>query len=384
MPGRCSQPIQDRPVDRAGARVALLTPAGRGALAVVGVTGREAIAMAARLFSPRGPEPLAGRPDGAIVFGRWGDGGSGPGEDLIVVRRGADDLEIHCHGGFAASEAIITGLERLGAVRQAWTEWLRERGAGEIELEAREALTRAGGPTAARILSRQLAGSLGAELVRIEGLVRAGRSSEARAAIERLQRASRVGLRLVRPWRVVLAGRVNAGKSSLFNALAGHARCIVSPEPGTTRDLVESRIVLDGWELEIIDTAGLRDESGTAGAASAVERTGIARAVAARDGADLVLHVVDARAVVAGAVAGPGGRELLVASKADLAGLPAAGGPAGTVWTSAITGAGIADLAAEIVRRLVPEWAEEPELFGGAVPFTERQVGLLEALAKNG
>jgi tRNA modification GTPase len=358
--------------------VTSLTPAGRGALAVVGVAGPGAQDLIARVFSPRGPRPLADRPEGAVVFGRWEHAAGDVGEELVVVRRDADDLEIHCHGGLAASEAVIASLVQRGAVRQAWHEWLRAGSTPEIEVEARAALAVAGGPKAARILSRQLAGGLEAALAAVERLIAEGRRDEARIVLDRLVRASRVGLRLARPWRVVLAGSVNAGKSSLVNALAGHARAIVSSEPGTTRDLLETRVVLEGWEVDLVDAAGLRDDAAEA-AAAGVEQAGIARALAAREGADLVLQVVDGRRVGTDVPTVSANRELLVASKADLAARNAAG-PDGTVWTSAITGAGIVDLAAEIVRRLVPEETLDPGLLAGAVPFTARQVALVEGL----
>lgn len=362
------------------ARVALLTPMGRGALAVVGVAGPSAGQLVTRLFSPRGPRPLADRPDDAVVFGRWENTAGVAGEELVVVRRAADHFEIHCHGGLAASEAVIASLERLGALRQAWPEWLRSGGMPAIEVEAREALTMAGGPKAARILSRQLAGGLEAAFTLVERLVAERRVVEARAALDRLARAARVGLRLVRPWRVVLAGSVNAGKSSLVNALAGHARAIVSSEPGTTRDLLETRVVLEGWEVDLIDTAGLRDDGGAGGGLGSVERAGMARAISACEGADLVLRVVAADEQVDSASAAEQDRALLVRSKADLAEGDAANCSMGGVWTSAVTGAGIPALVAEIVRRLVPEEAGEPELLSGAVPFTERQVALVERL----
>ena len=357
----------------------MLTPVGRGALAVVGVAGPGAQECVARLFSPRGSQPLADRPEGAVVFGRWTSALHGPGEELVVVRCGADTLEIHCHGGLAASEAVITGLEQFGAMRQAWPEWLRAGGTPEIETEARETLAIAGGPKAARILSRQLAGVLEAEFARVRMLLAEGRADEARVALGRLGRAARVGLRLARPWRVVVTGSVNAGKSSLVNALAGHARAIVSPEPGTTRDLLETRVVLDGWEVDLVDTAGLREQGGD-DAVTGVERAGIVRAVAASEGADLVLRVVDGRQIGTNRPASMSHRELLVASKADLTGDAATAATAGVVWTSAVSGAGVAVLAEEIVRRLVPEEADDPALLAGAVPFTARQVALVEGL----
>jgi tRNA modification GTPase len=383
----CSQPAVDRP-EGGGVRVTLLTPPGKGALAVVGVAGPGATALVASRFTPRGRPPLAARPAGAIVFGRWQGEEHAAGEDLVVVRLAADHFEVHCHGGLLAPEAVIASLERQGATRQAWPRWLADGGEDEIAVEAREALAAAGGPKAARILARQLAGALAAEIDRVRGLVAAGATAEARAAIDRLLAAARVGLRLATPWRVLVIGRVNAGKSSLVNALAGHARSIVSAEPGTTRDLLETRVVLDGWEIDLVDTAGTRDEPGDVPAA---EREGIARAQAARSGADLVLHVADAgRPGAAASAAAPD--ELVIVAKADLAGAATASpvGPAGpvgpvtAVWTSAVSGTGIGDLAAAIVRRLVPEEAERPGLLAGAVPFTRRQVDDLVRLRPPG
>ncbi len=346
-------------------RVALLTPPGRGALAVVGVAGAGALAVVAKIFHPRGT-PLADRPDGAIAFGRWAD--PERGEELVVVRRTPESLEVHCHGGLAASEAVIKSLEAAGAVRQLWPEWLAAGGASEIEVEAREALAQASGPKAARILARQLAGQLGREMDRIQALRAAGRQSEADAAVARLVRASRVGLRLARPWRVVLAGPVNAGKSSLVNALAGHARSIVSAEPGTTRDVLETRIVLDGWEIDLIDTAGLREAD--LADASPTERAGIDRALAAITDADLVLRLSRVGFSL------PNPLEINVLSQCDLL-LPDAPPLPSTIRTSTVTGEGIAELAAAIVRRLVPEEHEEPTLLTGPVPFTERQLRCL-------
>jgi len=298
----------------------------------------------------------------------------GPGEDLVVVRRNADTLEIHCHGGLAAAEAVMTSLERLGALRQTWAAWLRAGGIAEIELEAREALTGIGGPKAAAIVARQLAGGLQGEFDRIEGLLAAGDPTDANAALDRLVRAARVGLRLTRPWRVVLSGSVNAGKSSIINALAGYARSIVSPDPGTTRDLLETRVVLNGWEMDLVDTAGLREDAATEGMVTGVERAGIARAAAACGTADLVLRVLDGRQIDERHPTTTVTHDLLVFSKGDLVKDRGLRDQVDAVWTSAITGEGIGELASEIVRRLVPEETNEPGLLAGAVPFTDRQM----------
>jgi len=320
-----------------------------------------------RLFHPRGPTPLADRPVGSVSFGRWAD--AERGEELVVVRCEEHLFEVHCHGGVAASEAVITSLEGLGAERQPWPQWLAAGGASVIEIEAREALAKVGGPKAAKILSRQLAGALQAELDRMAGLRRSGDEAAAGAVVERLRRAARVGLRLTRPWRVVVAGPVNAGKSSLVNALAGYARSIVSAEPGTTRDVLETRIVLDGWEIDLIDTAGLRDAD--LAEASSTERVGIERARTAAADADLVIRLSRV------GFSPPDSRELNVLSQCDRS---PADAPCltGVIRTSAVTGQGIAELATAIIQRLVPEEHDDPSLLAGAVPFTERQFHLLQ------
>ncbi len=377
--------------------IGLLTPPGRGALAVVGVTGPGAVDLAGKLFAPRGGRPLAARTDGSVVFGRWAD--PERGEELVVVRHAADHVEVHCHGGLAASAAVIESLESLGALPIAGFGLLHATpGSGlrspaspadarrrTIEAEARAALIRAAGPRAARILCRQLSGTLADELDRIDALRAAGDHAATTAALDRLRQAARVGLRLVDPWRVVVSGPVNAGKSSLVNALAGYARSIVSAEPGTTRDVVTTRLVLGGWEIDLIDTAGLREPGE---AASATEHAGIERARAAAAAADLVLKVQQASAPSAcqfrqnrNATALPRSRQaescpvLHVLSQCDLA--PGLIAPPGVLLTSALTGQGIDTLARAIVAALVPEEAAAPSLLSGPVPFTPRQIATL-------
>jgi tRNA modification GTPase len=339
----------------------------------VGVAGSGALAAVERLFVPRGSAPLAERVDGAVVFGRGGD--PERGEEVVVVRHSAERLEVHCHGGVAASAAVIASLEALGAVRQPWPEWLAAAGESTIQVEAREALARAGGPKAARILCRQLAGALDAEFARIASLEAAANVAAATAARERLRRAARVGLRLTRPWRVVVAGEVNVGKSSLVNALAGHARSIVSAEPGTTRDVLETRIVLDGWEVDLIDTAGLRGDPGDE-PAGPTEAAGIERARAAAASADLVVLCRTGFSLSPDRRTGFSLLEksdtLPVLTKCDLA-PPEDHAPCDAIHTSAVTGLGIDEFAAAIVHRLVPEERDDPALLGGPVPFTVGQ-----------
>lgn len=371
-------------------QVAVLTPVGRGALAVVGVAGPEAATMVDARFEAVGG-CVADRPDGAICFGRWRTAKSGAGEDVVVVRLAADRCEIHCHGGRAAAQAVIASLADRGAAVVSWEAWLR-RGAVDMRAAdlARIAICRAGGPRAARILGRQIAGALDREIDRIGNLRAAGDEQAVGAACDLLLRASRVGLRLTTPWRVAVVGHVNAGKSSLVNALAGHARSIVSAVPGTTRDLVATRIVLDGWEIELVDTAGLRP----AAVADGVERAGIERTLAVQAEVDLVLRVTaldqpdapEAGTAGRGRTAGTGLAPLLdVFAKADLPAAghhprPVADDGRTTVVTSAVTGRGIDRLAAAIVAAVAPETTSTPDLLAGAVPFTPELVDRIQHL----
>jgi tRNA modification GTPase len=348
----------------------LLTPPGRGALAVVGVAGADATALLGRLFRPHRTPPTVA----TAVVGRWVEVMPGTvGEEVVVTtdrQAGMAVHEIHCHGGEAAPGHLLAGLAAAGATVVDWREWLARLGATADEIAAREALGRGGGPKAGAILGRQLAGALDGALAELRGCA-ATDPTEARRRAHRLRAAAAIGLRFERPWRVVLAGPVNAGKSSLANALAGHERSLVSPEAGTTRDLLVARLVLHGWEVELVDTAGLRPAGGPTGA---TEAAGIAAARGALAGADLVLRVHVARDPSPPRV---GAGEILVLSQAD-AGVGEV--PPGAVLTSAVTGAGIEELAAMIVDRLVPEERGDPALLAGPVPFTQRQIVEIEAI----
>ena len=110
-----------------------------------------------------------------------------------------------------------------------------------------------------------------------------------------------LGRHLVRPWSVVLAGPVNVGKSSLINALAGYGRSIVHHAPGTTRDAVTAATAIDGWPVELCDTAGLRP------AATPVERAGIERAQERLAQADLAVLVFDRERALVGRRSGARG-----------------------------------------------------------------------------
>jgi tRNA modification GTPase len=209
-------------------------------------------------------------------------------------------------------------------------------------------------------------------------------------AVERLASLlarSDLGLHLTQPWKVVIAGRPNAGKSSLMNALLGFQRAIVFCEPGTTRDVLTASAAVDGWPIELADTAGLR------GADEAIEAEGVARAESHIAAADLTLLVADVTqawddtlrcriASLAGGGLSPSEscrgntRLLIVHNKCDLAPAHADGRPAG-IEISAKTSLGVQALCGHIARSLV----SQPPPPGSAVPFTREQVVALRVAA---
>jgi tRNA modification GTPase len=171
---------------------------------------------------------------------------------------------------------------------------------------------------------------------------------------EDLIREAAQGRRLREGLRVAIAGQPNVGKSTLLNRLAGAEAAIVSPQAGTTRDLLREQIVVDGLPLTVIDTAGLRDS------ADPVEQEGVRRAWKALEQAELILFLADDRSGLTGTDRDllarlPAPVETLVLfNKCDLSGREAGGGTdeAGRGWLrlSAETGAGLERLAAELRR----------------------------------
>jgi tRNA modification GTPase len=213
----------------------------------------------------------------------------------------------------------------------------------------------------AGILLDQYQGAFSGTIEAVLGAFNAGDTVRGAELLGELARWTGLGRHLTTPWRLTVAGAPNVGKSSLVNALAGYQRCVVSATPGTTRDVVTTTLALDGWPVEIADTAGFRS-----GAGDELEGQGIDRARSAAAGADLCLWVLDGSAAPVWPTT-PMPKLLLVLNKVDL---PAAwsldlAGNAPRV--SAKTGAGIADLCREVAQWLVPD-APSP---GSPVPFTE-------------
>ncbi len=361
------------------AEFTILTAAGRGAISCVSIGGDDAaivLGTCAVLLAGGNPGTLK---CGQIRLARW----ISTGEELVVCRRRDDQFEVHCHGGRAAVCAVAGDLAARGALEMPGRDWLARTCQNTIQAEAAFELTRATTHLAVDVLLAQWHGALAKG---VRGMLEATedvapsthddkqrRRQELIDGLANLLQLAPAGVHLTRPFAVVVAGRPNVGKSSLVNALAGFARSIVLDIPGTTRDLVTVSIGLDGWPVELVDTAGLH------AGGDDVEQEGIRRARVALAGADLRVLVLDRSLPLT-----PEDSQLLADwpaalvtwSKCDLPSAPENRPPeAGEILASAVTGQGMDRLAAAIISRLVPR----PLVAGEPVPFTTRQSSLLKS-----
>jgi tRNA modification GTPase len=370
-----------------------LTPKGRGAVAVVLVAGPRAKHVIEHCFTPNTPWTNDGPTIGRILLGRWG---GEDGEELVICPRSEEEFEIHCHGGAAAASGIVRQLVDRGCESRTWRHWLatastlsepgspRRGNPGSspssiqndcIATAARIALADAPTSRTAAVLLDQYHGALRKAIDDACSSLRTGDSSNALRIIEGILKYKDVGLHLTSPWQVVIAGPPNVGKSSLINPIAGYQRAIVSPIPGTTRDVVSITTAIQGWPVMLADTAGLRKTT------DELEAAGIALADSAIQQADLVIMVsaassVDTATEVVERQLPPIARMLRVTNKVDLVNEGTrAQIRSDTLRVSALTGQGISELIDAIATMLVPN----PPPTGAAVPFTNAQLASLQA-----
>jgi tRNA modification GTPase len=299
---------------------AISTPTGEGAIALVRISGEQAIAVADRIF--RGNEKPSEMPSQSQRLGEIFVGDRAIDQVMLSVHRtpasytGEDLVEVSCHGGVLVTAQVLEACLGAGA-RAARPGEFTERAFlnGKMDLTQAEAvidLIRARTDLALRSAREQLEGRLGQEigairneLVEILAHIEAAidfpeegispdEGARLQARLEALQLQMRLLLatadhgRILREGlRAVIYGPTNAGKSSLLNRLLGYERALVSEQPGTTRDTIEEVIQLSGIPIRLLDTAGLRES------ADEIERAGIARTEKSLAGADLLLHVLD-------------------------------------------------------------------------------------------
>jgi len=389
---------------------AISTPPGRGGIGIVRLSGPEAVSIAealvrlkvplqhgrARLADVLDPEDESSRIDEALVT-MFSAPNSYTGEDLVEVaahgspvvlglllRRALELGARLAEPGEFTQRAFITGRIDLTQA-----EAVRDLIEAQTVAQARLAASQMGGALSARVMPAKLA------LLELIALLEAGidfaeddlavapkaeilrRIGEIQPPLEALAATFERGRIFHDGLTLALVGRPNAGKSSVFNALVERDRAIVTAMPGTTRDLVTERIALGGIPLELVDTAGLRE------AADEAERLGIARSREALADAAIVLIVIDGAAAAGEALPEEDrrlleaveGRVALVAwNKSDLVGdatdsaafaaIQAYGLP--VLRTSAVTGAGIAELREVILKLATGGAAAEPGMLTNA------------------
>jgi tRNA modification GTPase len=352
---------------------ALATPPGRSALAVVRLSGRGAFEVAARVVEGfRADRPrmatLATFREGSEAFDRglytvFPAPHSYTGEDLV---------ELSCHGGQLAPARLLAALHAAGARPAAPGEFTRRAVLnGKLDLLQAEAvgdLIDAVAPAQARAALRQLEGGLSRRLTELrEALIEvqallsyeidfpgeddgpvpperiAASLEDAGGRITRLLATAPSADRMRHGALLVLAGRPNTGKSSLFNALLGTSRALVTEIPGTTRDAIEGHTDFLGWPVRLADTAGLSDSG------DRLERMGIEVSRRYLSAADLVLLCVEAgRPADADEAALAADRpSLLVRTKRDLV-----SGAVEGLAVSAVTGEGIGELRRAVAARV--------------------------------
>ena len=372
---------------------AIATPLTPSAIGILRLSGPGAVEAVDAVFTPFHGGPMSTRSDRSLVYGALHDReGAVIDHCLCTVSRaphsytGEDTAELQCHGSPAA---LALGLEALFAAgaRQAQPGEFTRRAFlnGKLDLTRTEAvadLIHAETPAAVRQAAGQLGGALAdvvdgiydgltnlcahfhavldypdedIEPFEIEELSQA--LGGAAAALDKLAATYRRGRLLNEGVPCAIVGRPNAGKSTLFNALLGYERAIVTDIPGTTRDTVEERVNFGGVLLRLIDTAGLRETG------DEVERLGVERSRAALERAELIFVVLDMSrpateedaALVREAVSMA--NTVIIENKTDL--------PCALEWTdeldiaaatpvSAKTGAGLADLE-ELVASFFPQ-----------------------------
>jgi tRNA modification GTPase len=295
-----------------------------GAISIIRISGPDALSVGGKIWQGRGK--LGNSNARKMLFGKVMSNGSGEGDPALAVYMpgpnsytGGDVVEIHCHGGALATRKALNAALQSGARAAEPGEFtFRAFANGKMDLTQAEAvcdLISAHSDMALHLAERQIDGALSSnigtlrnqlvdilaecesrmdfteeELDWTEPEVFSGRIADILAQIEKLLETGREGIILRNGIRVVLAGKPNAGKSSLLNLLLGFDRAIVTQLPGTTRDTLEETANIRNIPVKLIDTAGIREAS------DLIEGIGIDRSRKSIQQAQIVLWLLDASA----------------------------------------------------------------------------------------
>jgi tRNA modification GTPase len=363
---------------------AIATPFGEGALAIVRVSGSDALTIADRCFRPAGKTTPSQARSHTLHFGHVLQEDQLIDEVVLGVMHAPRTftrehiVEITCHGGIVPAKAVLDAVLKSGARLADPGEFTRRAFLnGRIDLAQAEAVAdviRSRTELALRSAEEQLSGRLSGEVNRlrddllrilahveahidfpdedIEPETAAGLEASLHRAIEcmdRLLRTANEGAILRHGIRAAIIGQPNVGKSSLLNQLLGKDRAIVSQVPGTTRDTIEEVANIRGLPLVLVDTAGLRDSG------DEIEVEGVRRSRLALQRAEMVLHVLDQSQPLGSVDAQLVGelqptKRILIRNKADLPSRLEMADPSlgPVVHVSCLTGEGIDELKSQI------------------------------------
>jgi len=349
----------------ADAKTEELTARGRGAIAVVQVCGSDAIEVVQKCFASASGKPLRELASRQIVYGTW----KSTGEDLVVVSVADDQLEVHCHGGTAVVEVVKQDLSDAGA------------GASNSQPPSPAAYAADVADVIQGCGTQRSAMHL-LNMYESWKQIDAGESVSAATAGDAL-RFVEFGRHLDKPWKVVLCGPPNAGKSSLINAICGFERAIVHTTAGTTRDVIQQQTAIDGWPVQFSDTAGIRETD------HEIESAGVARAKKTIQDSDLVAFVFDIQTEVSeirefldstrDLVSGDSVlvfNKLDLVSESEIENLRQVFDSHSTIFLSCAQQTGLDDFQAELSQQLVPELPRRDL----PVPVCERQIDFLKSV----
>ena len=374
---------------------AVSTPRGKGGVAVIRISGAEAIAFCDQVFRAANGTPLSQTASNFAVWGRILEDGEVLDDGIATVFRaprsftGEDTVEISCHGGILVTEAVLSTILAAGARAAEAGEFTRRAFVnGKLGLSHAEALaslleagnrnqlmlSRSGleGKIAerCRVIYGALCDILGSVYSKIDypdedlsGLSRetlVASLEQSCADVEALLATYKSGHAVAEGVRTVICGRPNAGKSSLYNRMVGREAAIVTDIAGTTRDILEETVPFGGVTLRLCDTAGLRGGEDI----DAVEKIGVERARARLEEAELILALFDGTQIpdkedeaLISSLSERGDSVIAVVSKSDLGGdamrarLIEAFGH--VIEVSSVADTGLDALACEVERRFL-------------------------------